>query len=109
MKSSGYPSGNGRLFCKLCVGLLLVLCIAVHVLEVSGHWDRSFGDANDEAGLVAVVLCVGMALFMAGTVLNRIQSRRVVSSVVIADSTLLSDTLRVRPTSTTSPPLRLRI
>jgi hypothetical protein len=97
------------LFRKLFVALLLVLCIAIHALEVSGHWDQTFHDANDEAGLVAVVLCVGVALFVAGTLQNGIRCRRVVSGAVVTDSTLLYDTFRVQPTSTSSPPLRLRI
>ena len=107
MLSSAAMAGVVR---RLFVALLLVLCVAIHAVEVSGHWDRTLHDANDEAGLVAVVLCVGLALFVAGTLLDRIRPYRVVSRSVVTSSTPLYDTCRViQPTSTSSPPLRLRI
>jgi hypothetical protein len=99
-----------RLFRKLFVAVLLVLCIAIHALEASGHWDRTLHEANDEAGLIAVVLCVGLALFVAGTLLDRLRSASVVPRSIIAASTPLHDTFRVvQPASTSSPPLLLRI
>jgi hypothetical protein len=39
-----------------------MLCVGLYVLEMSGRWDQSMQDANDEASLVAIVLCVGVAL-----------------------------------------------
>jgi hypothetical protein len=60
---------------KLLVAMMLALCIGIHVFEVSGRWDRTFADASDEAAIVAVVLCIGMAISVAGTVLNRLLAR----------------------------------
>jgi hypothetical protein len=60
---------------KLLVVLSLTLCIGAHVLEVSGRWDRTFSDANDEAGIVAVVLCIGVAIAVAGILLERLLAR----------------------------------
>jgi len=56
---------------KFAVAALLTLCVGVNVLEASGRWDRTFRDANDEAGVVAVVLCVGIAVVTAGAMLAR--------------------------------------
>ena len=60
---------------KLFVAILLVLCVGIHVLELSGRWDRTFQDANDEAGIVAVVLCIGVAVTIAGTLLKGMVAR----------------------------------
>jgi hypothetical protein len=57
---------------KLFVVMMLALCVGVHLVELSGRWDRTFADSNDEAAIVAVVLCIGIAISVAGTVLNRI-------------------------------------
>jgi hypothetical protein len=51
---------------KLFAAVLLTLCVGIHALEVSGRWDQTLPDANDEAGIVAVVLCVGVAFAVAG-------------------------------------------
>jgi len=50
---------------KLLAALLLTIAVGVQVLEASGRWDKTIADANDEAGLVAIVLCVGLAIVTA--------------------------------------------
>ena len=57
--------------------MMLALCVGVHVLEVSGRWDRTFADASDEAAIVAVVLCIGIAISIAGTVLRPVLARTI--------------------------------
>ena len=57
---------------RLIAAVLLTLCVGVHILEASGRWDGTFADANDEAGIVAVVLCIGIAIAVAGSVLARL-------------------------------------
>ena len=51
---------------KLFVALLVTLCVAVYLLEMSGRWDRSIQDANDEAGFVAIVLCIPLVILAIG-------------------------------------------
>ena len=95
---------------KLFVAVLLTLCVGAYSVEFSGRWDRTIQDANDEAGIVGVVLCIGVALFATGTLLSRIRSVRVVSRVVVAAPPLFQETLHgVLPTSINSPPSSLRI
>lgn len=101
------PRIVGRLF----AATLLTLCVGVHVLEVSGRWDQTFQDANDEAGIVAVVFCVGAALFAAGTLLSRLRQSRTVAGVICADGVLvIYNNLQITPPiSTSSPPISLRV
>ena len=97
---------------KLFVAALLTLCVAVHALEVSGHWDRTFQDANDEAGIVAVVLCIGVAVAVAGTILERLVTRTIGRLIVVPafTSTCIADLRCGLPVSFSSPPpLPLRI
>jgi hypothetical protein len=47
---------------KLLVASALTLCAGLYVAELSGHWDQTLRDANDEAGFIAIVLCVGAAI-----------------------------------------------
>jgi hypothetical protein len=96
----------------LFVALLLTLCVAVYLLEMSGRWDRSIQDANDEAGFVAIVLCVGVAISVAGSLIARIRASRMTTRVTLR---ALAAPLRFEhrrialPASVNSPPLRLRI
>ena len=62
---------------ELFVAILLTLCVGIYTLELSGRWDRTFQDSNDEAGLVAVVLCIGVAVSVAATVLNLLLPHKV--------------------------------
>jgi hypothetical protein len=97
---------------KLFVVLLLALCIGVHVLEVSGRWDQTLQDTNDEAGIVAAVLCVGVALAFTGTLLKCIRLSRIGTSFVLAalpGAKVLSAIQGVPRLSAASPPLALRI
>src|SRR5262249_39811359 len=97
---------------KLLVASLLVLCVAIQVLEASGRWDRTLADANDEADIVAVVLCIGVALTSAGSIMRAIRSVRLVQSIApvlrCAIVTMLSADGPDCP-PTLSPPLPLRI
>jgi drug/metabolite transporter (DMT)-like permease len=97
---------------RLFVAGLLFACAGVFVLELSGHWDRTLSDANDEVGLVAVVLCVGVAIAAARTLLKTIRERAR-KSVVVATLTarIQSSPSRLSVSSIlfTGPPLPLRI
>src|SRR5579872_5328972 len=55
---------------KLLAALLLTLAVGVQVLEASGRWDATWSDANDEAAIVTVVLCVGVAIATAAARLH---------------------------------------
>jgi uncharacterized membrane protein len=102
-----------RLAGKLFVALLLTLCVAVYLLEMSGRWDRSIQDANDEAGFVAIVLCVGVAISVAGSLIARIRASRTTTRVTLtalAAAPLRFEHLRTAlPASVNSPPPSLRI
>jgi len=97
---------------KLLVAALLTLCVGIHVLEVSGRWDRTFQDANDEAGIVAVVLCIGVAVSVAGTILKRLVALTICRLIVVQTFTpiRISDSPFSLPVYLSSPPpLPLRI
>jgi hypothetical protein len=97
---------------KLLVAALLTLCVGVHLLEVSGRWDRTFHDAEDEAGLVAVVLCIGVAISTAGAALKGIRlSRCAVAGPILVAVLHVSmfDNVLTPLLSVVSPPLPLRI
>jgi hypothetical protein len=98
---------------KLFVATLLSLCVGVHVFELAGRWDRTFQDANDEAGIVAVVLCIGVAVSVAGTILERIGAGTgcCLSIAPTFTSAWMSDFRCFLPVylSTSPPPVPLRI
>jgi hypothetical protein len=97
---------------KLLAAALLILCVGVHLLEVSGRWDRTLQDANDEAGLVAVVLCIGIAASVARGLLNAIRLVRIATPLapLSARARVFHAYLAIRlPSSAASPPLALRI
>jgi len=96
---------------KLVVALMLTLCIGVQLLEMSGRWDRTIKDSNDEAGIVAIVLCVGVAILAARILLARIRISPHASLLKIFASTPLVLPVRrfVVSNSCDSPPLPLRI
>ena len=80
---------------------------------MSGRWDRSIQDANDEASLVAIVLCVGVAISVAGSLIARMRASRVTARTTLAALTI---PLRFQHRRTTlpdsavsGPPLSLRI
>jgi hypothetical protein len=92
------------------MAVLLTLGIGVQLLELSGRWDQTIQDANDEAGIVAVVLCIGVALTTAGALLARMRLRRVMIRAVATLITALSDNQRaVLSIFSNGPPLSLRI
>jgi hypothetical protein len=96
---------------KLVVALMLTLCIGLQLLEGSGRWDRTIKDSNDEAGIVAIVLCTGIAILAARILLERIRASRRVSLLKFFSSTPVICLVRqfVVPNSCDSPPLPLRI
>jgi hypothetical protein len=86
---------------------MLTACVAVYALELSGRWDRTLGDANDEAGIVAVVLCIGIAISVAGTVLKR-RLKNSLRGVIVApslSSVRLSAFCLTLPFGISGPPL----
>lgn len=94
---------------KLFVAGLLTLCLGAQLVELSGRWDRTIQDANDEVGLVAAVLCVGVALTAAGALLRRIRLSRTGCRIVLAAPTLDCGVRLAPPTFSNSPPVGLRI
>lgn len=102
-----------RFLLRLAVAALLATCVGIYALEMSGRWDQSIKDANDEAGFVAIVLCIGIAFSTAGAFVARIRPPRAVTHVTFAARTPEhrgeGDLSMFCPASTTSPPLRLRI
>ena len=92
--------------------VLLALCIGVQLLEMSGRWDRTFQDANDEAGIVAIVLCVGVAIAVARTLLARVRSSPSVFQHLdlrLLDASRGTSPALTRTLLTGSPPGTLRI
>ena len=61
---------------RLLIAALLTLSVGACVAEFSGRWDQTIQDANDEAGVIAIMLCVGAALLIVGAELQRIQPSR---------------------------------
>jgi len=75
---------------KLSVAVMLTLCVTIYVLEMSGQWDKTMQGANDEAGIVAVILCVGMALSAVSKFVSTIPLYRVDAGLFRAALTTLS-------------------
>jgi hypothetical protein len=98
-------------FGKLFVALLLTFCVGAHLVELSDRWDRTLQDANDEAGIVAIVLCVGVALSATGTLLNRMRRSSVTSRIVPASLMFQRprDPRIVSSFFTSGPPTSLRV
>ena len=96
---------------RFVVAGLLALCVAAYVAEISGRWDRTIQDTNDEAGFVTIVLCVGVALSTTAALLHRIRALRTVSPIAFARPALRAhDTRRIAlPVCVNSPPRSLRI
>jgi hypothetical protein len=97
---------------KIIAGMVLAIAIGVQLLEVSGRWDRTFQDANDEAVLVAVVLCVGLALTTAATRCARLLAatpRRFHPFLVPAKTSRDTAAPRMVSCRGSSPPSTLRI
>ncbi len=97
---------------KLFVAMLLTLCVVAYVIEMSGRWDQSIEDANDEAGLVAIVLCIGVALSAAGALIQHMCASRPTVRVMFAAFTASlgrDHQPALLLVSTSSPPRRLRI
>ena len=90
---------------------MLALCLGVQLLEVSGRWDRTIRDSNDEAGIVAIVLCIGVGLVVAPLLLARIRASRVPLTWTQIRPTRIISTAPsdIVPCSCDSPPLPLRI
>jgi len=97
---------------KIFIAVLLTLGVGAQLVELSSHWDRTLQDTNDEAGIVAIVLCVGVALSAAGALLNRIRPTRLVSRIVpasLVQRRFRADFGNTFPILTSSPPTSLRI
>jgi hypothetical protein len=97
---------------RLFVGALLTICVGIYALEMSGRWDRTFQDADDEAAVVAVVLCVGIAFSLA----HRLLSRDLTAPHPLPLDGVLPGSVQRTPRgrtaitiSASSPPLALRV
>jgi len=97
----------------LFVAVLLVICIGAPIVEMFDQWDHTLQDGNDtEANLVLVVLCIGVGLLSAGSVLRRIRSYRFYSGRVVLPLARFAEhvnVLLVLPVPDSSPPTTLRV
>ena len=91
--------------------ILLTLCIGLQVLEATGQWDGTLQDTGDEASIIAVVLCIGTALVVAGVKRYRVSLSAIQSRLLVVTSR--GSFVSVRPadcwTLGVTPPLSLRI
>ena len=96
---------------KLFVAALLTLGIGLQVLEASGRWDRALQDTNDEAVIVALVLCIGAALVAAAGLLAQVRPSGVSSRIVLGPTRSMSlpATRFALSTSCAGPPVSPRI
>src|SRR5437773_2699238 len=98
---------------RLFVAGLLVICIGAPIVEMFDQWDDTLQDGNDtEANLVVVVLCIGVGLLSAGSVLRRIRSYRFYSGCValpLARFAAPVNVLLVLPVRVSTPPMTLRV
>jgi hypothetical protein len=95
---------------KLLVTTILTACCALYVAELSGRWDQSLRDANDEAGLVGIVLCVGAAVAsIAAFVARVLPLRRRFGSVASVTCGSIRQVCLLPASLNTGPPLNLRV
>jgi len=106
--SLGFRGSAGRLL----VAVLLTIAAAVCVAELSGRWDQTLKDANDEAGLVSIVLCVGAAVSAAGAALQNVRPgtarARHHPAIAFRTERCTSHVIPL-PAGNVSPPIPLRI
>ena len=99
-----------RRMSTLLAATLLTLCVSVQVLEASGQWDRTLKDADDEAIIVTIVLCIGSALVAARVLRHAFSLSRLPGSVLAPKAT---ENRFIPPpptlTCSISPPVSLRI
>src|SRR6476469_4787333 len=94
---------------KFLVAVLLTLCVGLQLLEATGRWDRSVQDAQDEAVIVAIVLCIGAAVAVRRAARIGRPFSSIGSAVVCVRSRLpLSSDLASPLVLSPSPPLPLR-
>lgn len=99
---------------RVFAAILLASCVLVYGLEMSGRWDQTLGDANDEAAVVVIALSVGVAVSGAGAVLTAIlsllrASRPSISFGLPATTRGFHSRRPHIPLFAASPPLALRI
>ena len=95
---------------RLLAALLLTLAVGVQVLEASGRWDATWSDANDEAAIVAVVLCVGVAMATAAARLHARPRPAPLCGVVARPVVCRQrDAGSIRSRTSSSPPPTLRV
>jgi hypothetical protein len=95
---------------KLLIAVLLALSVGVQLLEASGRWDHTFADANDEAGIVVVALCIGIAIAVAARVLRSIRaSHSSIAAIVSSVTAVAPGPAQLVAIHGDSPPLSLRI
>ena len=96
----------------LFVAILLAICIGAPAIEMFDQWDHTVQDGNDtEMNLVVAVLCVGMGVLVARTIVSCTRPDRVSTSFIASDA-CLTDSIQSFLTlsvTTTSPPATLRI
>ena len=106
--SVGFRGSAGRLL----VAVLLTIAATVCLAELSGRWDQTLKDANDEAGLVSIVLCVGAAVSAAGAALQNVRPgtarARRYPAIAFRTERCTSHVIPL-PAGNVSPPIPLRI
>jgi hypothetical protein len=96
-------------FSKWIVGLLLVFAVGAQLLETTGRWDRTLPDAGDEAAVVAVVFCIGVAFAAAEALKARMRPARIETRTVRVRRLELSHRHPSGSVFVESPPTTLRI
>jgi uncharacterized membrane protein len=95
---------------KLMLAVLLALCVGVQLLEASGRWDLTLRDANDEASIVVIVLCVGVAVAVVARFVANVRPSGSAATVLMPSLTpVTSSHIRLAFVRSSSPPLGLRI
>jgi uncharacterized membrane protein len=94
---------------KLMLAMLLALCVGVQLLEASGRWDLTLRDANDEASIVVVVLCVGVAVAVVARFVANVRPSGSSAAVLITSRTTVTSLQIPAFVRWSSPPLGLRI
>jgi hypothetical protein len=94
---------------KCLIAFLLALTAAIYIVELTGRWDRTIQDANDEAGLVAIVLCVGAAISGAAVLIAWRPPFRRSFALRRSATCVVGSTFAVLPSVTNGPPIALRI
>jgi len=99
-----------RPFARWFAAVLLAFAVGAQLVEMSGRWDRTLADAGDEAAVVAVVLCVGVAFAAAAALKARMRPARIGRRIASRTADVRRrDEVSPPTVFSNSPPIPLRI